>query len=88
LSNLARRRDQILGTPSKDHGSIHVVVEWRVFDEFLDKLSKVSEATSYEDYHLVNAGLLPVNVDKVKVYRKKSSEIGIVFANNYGKMPC
>jgi hypothetical protein len=32
--------------------------------------SKVSEATSYEDYHLVNASLLPVDVDKVKAYRK------------------
>jgi serine/threonine protein kinase len=33
--------------------------------------SKVSEATSYEDYHLVNAAsLLPNNVDRVKAYRK------------------
>jgi serine/threonine protein kinase len=32
---------------------------------------KVSEATSYEDYHLVNAtGLLPGDVDRVKAYRK------------------
>ena len=38
LSNLARKRDQILGTPSQDHGSIHVVVEWGIFEEFLDKL--------------------------------------------------
>jgi hypothetical protein len=36
--------------------------------------SKVSEATSYKDYHLMNAvGLQPDDVDKVKV-----------FANNYG----
>jgi hypothetical protein len=42
--------------------------------------SKVSEATNYEDYHLVNAaGLLPDNVDRMKAYR-----IGIAFANNYG----
>jgi serine/threonine protein kinase len=33
--------------------------------------SKVSKATSYEDYHLVNAaGLLPDDVDRVKAYRK------------------
>ena len=32
--------------------------------------SKVSEATSYEDYHLVNARFLPDNVDKVKAYWK------------------
>jgi hypothetical protein len=33
--------------------------------------SKVSEATSYEDYHLVNAaGLVPDNVGMVKAYRK------------------
>jgi serine/threonine protein kinase len=33
--------------------------------------SKVSEATSYKDYHLVNAaGLLSDNVDRVKTYRK------------------
>jgi hypothetical protein len=33
--------------------------------------SKVSEATSYEDYHLVNAvGLQPDDVDRVKAYRK------------------
>jgi serine/threonine protein kinase len=31
----------------------------------------VSEATSYEDYHLVNvAGLLPDDVDRVKAYQK------------------
>ena len=32
--------------------------------------SKVSEATSYEDYHLVNASLLLDNVDKIKAYQK------------------
>jgi serine/threonine protein kinase len=32
--------------------------------------SKVSEATNYKDYHLVNASFLPVEVDKVKAYRK------------------
>jgi hypothetical protein len=33
--------------------------------------SKVFEATSYEDYHLVNAvGLQPDDVDRVKAYRK------------------
>jgi hypothetical protein len=42
------------------HGSLH---------SFLTKYnSKVSEATSYEDYHLVNAGLQPCKVDKVKAY--------------------
>ena len=30
--------------------------------------SEVSKATSYKDYHLVNAGLLSDNVDKVKAY--------------------
>jgi serine/threonine protein kinase len=30
----------------------------------------VSEATSYEDYHLVNASLQPCEVDRVKAYRK------------------
>jgi hypothetical protein len=30
--------------------------------------SKVSEATSYEDYHLVNVGLQPCEVDRVKAY--------------------
>jgi hypothetical protein len=32
--------------------------------------SKVSEATSYEDYHLVNTGLQPCEVDRVKTYQK------------------
>jgi hypothetical protein len=32
--------------------------------------SKVSEATSYEDYHLVNASVQPCEVDKMKAYRK------------------
>jgi hypothetical protein len=32
--------------------------------------SKVSEATNYEDYHLVNVGLLPCEIDKIKAYRK------------------
>jgi hypothetical protein len=35
---ISHRRDQILGTLSQDHGSIHIVVEWGVFEEFLDKL--------------------------------------------------
>jgi hypothetical protein len=30
--------------------------------------SKVSEVTSYEDYHLVNVGLQPCEVDRVKAY--------------------
>jgi serine/threonine protein kinase len=30
----------------------------------------VSKATSYEDYHLVNAGLQPCKVDRVKAYQK------------------
>jgi hypothetical protein len=30
----------------------------------------VSKATSYEDYHLVNAGLQPCKVDRMKAYRK------------------
>jgi hypothetical protein len=38
LSNLALMHDQILGTQSQHHGSIHVVVEWWVFEEFSDKL--------------------------------------------------
>jgi hypothetical protein len=32
--------------------------------------SKVSEATNYKDYHLVNAGLLPIDVDSIKAYQK------------------
>jgi serine/threonine protein kinase len=32
--------------------------------------SKVFEAISYEDYHLVNAGLQPCKVDRVKAYQK------------------
>jgi serine/threonine protein kinase len=32
--------------------------------------SKVSEAISYEDYHLVNAGLLLDDIDRVKAYWK------------------
>jgi serine/threonine protein kinase len=30
----------------------------------------VSEAINYEDYHLVNAGLQPCKVDRVKAYQK------------------
>jgi hypothetical protein len=37
--------------------------------------SKVSEATSYEDYHLVNAGLQPCEVDRVKAYRKNQVKL-------------
>jgi serine/threonine protein kinase len=37
--------------------------------------SKVSEATSYENYHLVNTGLLPDDVDKVKAYRKNQVKL-------------
>jgi hypothetical protein len=32
--------------------------------------SKVSEARSYEDYHLVNTGMQPCKVDRVKAYQK------------------
>jgi serine/threonine protein kinase len=39
----------------------------------------VSEATSYEDYHLVNAeGLLSCDIDRVKDYRK--NRVKLVFS--------
>jgi serine/threonine protein kinase len=47
--------------------------------------SKVSEATSYKDYHLVNAGLLPVNVDKVKAYRKNRVKLVLSLLTIMGK---
>jgi serine/threonine protein kinase len=47
--------------------------------------SKVSEATSYEDYHLVNAGLLPNNVDKVKAYRKNQVKLVLSLLTIMGK---
>jgi hypothetical protein len=37
LFNLRSKHDQILGIPSNDDGSIHVL-EWWVFEEFLDKV--------------------------------------------------
>jgi serine/threonine protein kinase len=47
--------------------------------------SKVSEATSYEDYHLVNAGLLSVDVDKVKAYRKNRVKLVLSLLTIMGK---
>jgi hypothetical protein len=37
--------------------------------------SKVSKATSYKDYHLVNAGLQPCKVDRVKAYQKNRMKL-------------
>jgi tRNA A-37 threonylcarbamoyl transferase component Bud32 len=45
----------------------------------------VSEATSYEDYHLVNASLLPVDVDKVKAYRKNQVKLVLSLRTIMGK---
>jgi hypothetical protein len=47
--------------------------------------SKVSEATSYEDYHLVNAGLLSDDVDKVKAYRKNRVKLVLSLLTIMGK---
>jgi hypothetical protein len=47
--------------------------------------SKVSEATSYEDYHLVNAGLLPDDIDKVKAYRKNRVKLVLSLLTIMGK---
>jgi hypothetical protein len=47
--------------------------------------SKVSEATSYKDYHLVNAGLLPDDIDKVKAYRKNRVKLVLSFLTIMGK---
>jgi serine/threonine protein kinase len=35
----------------------------------------VSKATSYKDYHLVNAGLQPCKVDRVKAYQKNRMKL-------------
>jgi hypothetical protein len=40
LSNLACKYDQILGIVFQHHGSIHVVVEWWIFEEFWSECSK------------------------------------------------
>jgi hypothetical protein len=47
--------------------------------------SKVSKATSYKDYHLVNAGLLPVNVDRVKAYQKNRVKLVLSLLTIMGK---
>jgi serine/threonine protein kinase len=45
----------------------------------------VSEATSYEDYHLVNVGLLPDNFDKVKAYQKNQVKLVLSLLTIMGK---
>jgi serine/threonine protein kinase len=46
---------------------------------------KVSKATNYEDYHLVNAGLLPVDVDRMKAYRKNRVKLVLSLLTIMGK---
>ena len=42
---------------------------WRSLTSFWTNYnSKVLEAISYEDYHLVNVDLLSIDIDKIKVY--------------------
>jgi serine/threonine protein kinase len=45
----------------------------------------VSEATSYEDYHLVNASLLPDDVDKVKAYWENQVKLVLSLLKIMGK---
>jgi tRNA A-37 threonylcarbamoyl transferase component Bud32 len=45
----------------------------------------VLEATSYDDYHLINAGLLPVDVDRIKAYRKNQVKLVLSLLTIMGK---
>jgi hypothetical protein len=40
--------------------------------------SKVSKAISYDEYHLVNVGLQPFELDRIKTYRK--NRVKLVFS--------
>ena len=77
-----------MGTPSQDHGSILVEVEWRVFQEFLDKLNfQGIRGNKLRWLSPCKCKFATCQRWQDKGLPKKLSEISIVFANNYGKMP-